>query len=65
MNAVFVATIRNGKIVESHHYFDLLTILTQLGIAPMMGAGARSPVKGDGQPRSAVRNSCRSATMRR
>src|SRR4051794_3809159 len=50
VNAVFVTTIRNGKIVESHHYFDLLTILTQLGIAPMMGAGAQPQGKGDGQP---------------
>jgi steroid delta-isomerase-like uncharacterized protein len=50
VDAVFVTTIRNGKIVELHHYFDMLTILTQLGVAPMMGAGAQAPGKGDGQP---------------
>jgi steroid delta-isomerase-like uncharacterized protein len=33
--AVMVFTVKNGKIVESHHYFDLLTVLIQIGVAPM------------------------------
>jgi steroid delta-isomerase-like uncharacterized protein len=35
VNAVLLFTIKNGKISESRHYFDLLTVLMQLGIAPM------------------------------
>jgi len=51
VNAVEVFKMRDGKIVQDHHYFDLLTILTQLGVtAPMVaqvqaggGTGAQRP----------------------
>lgn len=32
--AAIVATLKDGKLVEEHHYFDMLKLLTQLGIAP-------------------------------
>jgi steroid delta-isomerase-like uncharacterized protein len=32
--AVIVARIDNGKIRQIHHYFDLMTILAQMGVAP-------------------------------
>ncbi len=49
VNAVIVNTMKNGKISEARHFFDMLTVLTQLGVAPMMGAGTQGPTKGDGQ----------------
>jgi steroid delta-isomerase-like uncharacterized protein len=36
--AVLVATVQVGKIKETRHYFDMMTMLQQLGVAP----GARS-----------------------
>jgi len=32
VHAVEVFKVRDNKITEDHHYFDLLTILTQLGV---------------------------------
>jgi steroid delta-isomerase-like uncharacterized protein len=32
-----VSKIRNGKIVSSHVYYDLMTMLQQLGLVPAMG----------------------------
>lgn len=43
LRAALVARQRNGKITETHHYFDLLTMLSQLGVAPRMGAAAPAP----------------------
>ena len=41
VNAVEVFKLRNGQIVEARHYFDLLSMLTQLGItAPLVGTQA-------------------------
>ena len=34
VNAVILFTLRNNKIVETRHYFDLLTVLAQLGVSP-------------------------------
>lgn len=34
VQAVLVMTLRDGKIVENHHYFDLMTVLAQVGVGP-------------------------------
>lgn len=36
--AVLVIKVENDKIAEIRHYFDMLTILGNLGIAPTLGA---------------------------
>ena len=33
----FVYQIRKGKIVSLHHYYDMLTLMEQLGLAPVTG----------------------------
>ncbi len=38
MKAVIVATFKDGKIVDERHYFDLLTILSQIGVGANIGA---------------------------
>lgn len=46
VRAALVFTIKNNKIVEQHHYFDLMTVLRQLGVSPPLGvpaAGAQKP----------------------
>jgi len=46
VNAVEVFKIRNGQILEDRHYFDLLTILSQLGVAPpMTGATTQATLR--------------------
>ena len=45
VRTVIVAKTKDGKISEVHHYFDVLTILRQLGVGPMAGAGAQAPTK--------------------
>lgn len=45
VKAVIVAKTKDGKVVETRHYFDLLTILMQLGLAPMAGVGAPAAAK--------------------
>lgn len=42
VNAVEVFKLRNGQIVEDRHYFDLLTILTQIGVATPQILGAQT-----------------------
>jgi steroid delta-isomerase-like uncharacterized protein len=32
--AIFVLTIDDGKIKEAHHYFDMLSLLQQIGATP-------------------------------
>lgn len=32
MPAVLVCTVQGGKIKEAHHYFDMMTMLQQLGV---------------------------------
>lgn len=39
--AVLVVRFDGERIRESRHYFDLLTLLSQIGVAPQMGAGAQ------------------------
>lgn len=36
VNAIVLFTVKQGKIVESRNYFDVLTILAQLGVSPSM-----------------------------
>ncbi len=43
MKASIVATVKNDKIVELHHYFDLVTLLANLGIAPFAAAASTKP----------------------
>jgi steroid delta-isomerase-like uncharacterized protein len=50
VNAVLVFTVKNGKIMESRHYFDLLTVLAQIGVAPMATATAAASGKPTGAP---------------
>ena len=38
--AVEVFTVKKGKIVEIEHYFDLTTVLLQLGVVPHFEIGA-------------------------
>ena len=47
VKAALLFTVKNGKIIESKHYFDLLTVLIQLGIAPM-AAVSQPPAKTGG-----------------
>ncbi|HSD90310.1 MAG TPA: ester cyclase [Kofleriaceae bacterium] len=46
VKAVEVFRLEKDKIVEVRHYFDLLTVLSQMGIAPMAGAGIQQPGAG-------------------
>jgi steroid delta-isomerase-like uncharacterized protein len=41
--AVEVITFDNGKISEMRHYFDLMTVFEQLGLAPKMGTAQPQP----------------------
>ncbi len=41
VRAVLVVTMKGEKIAESHHYFDLLTVLAQTGAMPGLGAMAQ------------------------
>src|SRR5262245_34584269 len=34
VKAALIAKVRDDKLVEEHHYFDMFSLLTQLGIAP-------------------------------
>jgi hypothetical protein len=38
--AVLVLRFEGDRIREGRHYFDLLSLLRQIGIAPQMGAPA-------------------------
>lgn len=47
VRAALVMKIENGKIRETHHYFDLFTLMTQLGLAPAVtevAPGSARPV---------------------
>jgi predicted ester cyclase len=37
LRCCFVYQIRNGKIVSIHHYYDMMTMMEQLGLAPATG----------------------------
>jgi steroid delta-isomerase-like uncharacterized protein len=51
VNAALIYTLNAGKIVESRHYFDLLTLLGQIGMVPTMEASAPAPVNPATVPR--------------
>lgn len=38
LRAILVAKVKDNKVVEERHYFDMLRLLTQLGIVPGMTA---------------------------
>jgi steroid delta-isomerase-like uncharacterized protein len=38
LKASMFATVKNDKVVELHHYFDVMTLMANLGIAPVIGA---------------------------
>lgn len=46
VKAVEVCRLEKDKVVEIRHYFDLMTILSQLGIAPMAGTSMQQPGAG-------------------
>lgn len=48
IKAAIVATVKNDKAVEVHQYFDVLTLLSNLGIAPY--ATAPTPTAKAGAP---------------
>jgi steroid delta-isomerase-like uncharacterized protein len=37
VKATMLFKVRNNKIVEARHFFDMLTVLAQIGVAPMAG----------------------------
>ncbi|HEX4170780.1 MAG TPA: ester cyclase [Bryobacteraceae bacterium] len=43
ISGLALARIENGKIAEEHVYFDRLTMMEQLGVAPEMGQGRAKP----------------------
>jgi len=49
VKATMLFKVRNNKIVEAKHFFDLLTILSQLGVAPMAGMHAQPGTAGTAQ----------------
>jgi steroid delta-isomerase-like uncharacterized protein len=38
VRASLFVTVKNDKVVELHHYFDMMTLLANLGILPFAGA---------------------------
>lgn len=40
LKASLIVTTKNDKVVELHHYFDMMTMLANLGIAPFAGVAA-------------------------
>jgi steroid delta-isomerase-like uncharacterized protein len=39
VRAVLIVRSKDGKIVEGTHYFDLMTLLSGIGVGPAIGAG--------------------------
>lgn len=46
VKASLFVTLKNDKIVELHHYFDMMTLLANLGIMPFVGAPAQAAKAG-------------------
>lgn len=40
VRAVLISKLDEGKIIESRHYFDLMNLLSTLGVTPGLGAEA-------------------------
>lgn len=45
VKASMIVTVKNDKIVELHHYFDMVTMLSNLGLVPFAGLPAAAPAK--------------------
>jgi steroid delta-isomerase-like uncharacterized protein len=41
VKAMLMVRIRDGKIVETNHYFDVLTVLANLGVSPILNLPAK------------------------
>lgn len=50
VRAVIVSKVQNGKIVETRHYFDLMTVLGQMGVLSGIGAQAGQPRQAEARP---------------
>lgn len=37
LKAALYVTVKNDKVVELHHYFDMMTLLANIGVAPFAG----------------------------
>ena len=40
ISGVVLFAVKNGKIAECRNYFDVMTVLTQLGVSPTLTANA-------------------------
>jgi len=49
VKATMMFKVRNNKIVEAKHFFDLLTVLAQIGVAPMAGVQGQAGAGGVAQ----------------
>src|SRR5258708_33336001 len=45
LRCCFVFHIRNGKIASLHHYYDMMTLLEQLGLVPVPEQATKEPLK--------------------
>jgi hypothetical protein len=45
MRAVQVATVQGGKLKQTNHYFDLMTMLQQIGATPQQAAATTQQVR--------------------
>jgi steroid delta-isomerase-like uncharacterized protein len=43
LNALILYTVKQGKIAESRNYFDVLTLLSQLGVSPTISTNPSGP----------------------
>jgi steroid delta-isomerase-like uncharacterized protein len=50
VRAALAFRIKDGKIAEEDHYFDLFTLLGQLGIGPSLAARPEQPARPTTQP---------------
>lgn len=50
LKASLFATVRDDKVVELHQYFDMMTMLANLGIASFAGAPAQAAKMGAAPP---------------
>jgi predicted ester cyclase len=51
IRAAIVTTVKHDKVVEVHQYFDVLTLLGNLGISPTIGAPAAAKAGAAPAPR--------------
>ena len=47
--ATMLYKVKNNKIVEAKHFYDLLTVLAQIGVAPMAGVHGQAGATGVAQ----------------